>query len=118
MNVPGRLQRPCRRDPIAARVIFGHYQAAGDSFLTFLCCFAPRIAMVQTTEARRRNHVCARCRLWLDWPLVGGILFEGVMNSVPMVQLSNITPILGISVKSAIPGTHGTAGQCGCTPLW
>jgi hypothetical protein len=34
-----------------------------------------------------------------------------------MVQLSSTTPILGISVKSAIPGIHGTAGQYGCVPL-
>jgi len=33
------------------------------------------------------------------------------------VQLSNTTPILGISVKSAIPGIHGTAGQYGCMLL-
>ena len=34
-----------------------------------------------------------------------------------MIQLSNTTPILGISVKSAIPGLRGTAGQYGCMPL-
>jgi hypothetical protein len=34
-----------------------------------------------------------------------------------MMQLSNTTPILGIVVKSAIPGIHGVAGQCGCMPV-
>ena len=33
-----------------------------------------------------------------------------------MVQLSNTTPILGISARFAIPGIHGMAGQCGCMP--
>ena len=37
--------------------------------------------------------------------------------SLLVIQLSNTTPILGISVKSAIPGTHGTAGQYGCVPF-
>jgi hypothetical protein len=34
-----------------------------------------------------------------------------------VVQLSNTTPILATSVKSAIRGIHGTAGQCGCMPV-
>jgi hypothetical protein len=34
-----------------------------------------------------------------------------------MMQLSNTTPILGISVKSAIPGIHGMGGQYGCMLL-
>jgi hypothetical protein len=34
-----------------------------------------------------------------------------------VIQLSNTTPILLMSVKSAIPGTHGMAGQCGCMPV-
>ena len=50
-----------------------------------LRCFAPRVAMVQTTEARHRSHVCARGRLRLDSPLVRGVLCERVVNSVLMV---------------------------------
>src|SRR5215469_5935737 len=34
-----------------------------------------------------------------------------------LIQVSNTTPILGISVKSAIPGIRGTAGQYGYMPL-
>jgi hypothetical protein len=34
-----------------------------------------------------------------------------------MMQLSNTTPILGISGKSVIPGIHGMGGQYGCMPL-
>ena len=41
--------------------------------------------MVQTTEARHRSQLCARCRLRLDGPMVRGIFFERVMNSVVMV---------------------------------
>ena len=73
---------------------------------------------MQTTEARHGSHRCAGCRLLLDSPLVRSVLFEGIVHAVQMVQLSNTTPILGIFVKSAIPGTHGTAGQCGCMQLW
>src|SRR5262249_23547166 len=50
-------------------------------FPVLLCCFAPRVAMVQATEARHRSHVCASCRLRLDWPLVRGVFLERVMNS-------------------------------------
>ena len=71
---------------------------------------------MQTTEARHGSHHCAGCRLLLDSPW--SVLFEGVVHAIQMVQLSNTTPILGIFVKSAIPGTHGTAGQCGCMQLW
>ena len=41
--------------------------------------------MVQTTEARHRSHLCARCRLWLDGPSVRGVLFERIVNPVLMV---------------------------------
>src|SRR5215813_9492319 len=33
------------------------------------------------------------------------------MRSMPVIQLSNTTPVLGISAKSAMPGIHGMAGQ-------
>jgi flagellar basal-body rod protein FlgG len=42
---------------------------------------------------------------------------KAVQAADEMMQLSNTTPILGISVKSAIPGIHGTADQYGCMPL-
>jgi len=42
---------------------------------------------------------------------------EPLVVPLQMIQLSNTTPILGISVKSAIPGIHGTAGQYGCMLL-
>jgi hypothetical protein len=31
-----------------------------------------------------------------------------------VIRLNNTTPILPTSVKSAIRGIHGMAGQCGC----
>jgi hypothetical protein len=40
-----------------------------------------------------------------------------LMISFIVIQLSNTTPILGIAVKSAIPGIHGMAEQCGCMPV-
>jgi hypothetical protein len=42
---------------------------------------------------------------------------EALMVALSVVQLSNTTPILGISVKSAILGIHGMGGQYGCMPL-
>ena len=39
------------------------------------------------------------------------------MRTLFIVQLSNATPILPTSVKFAIRGIHGTAGQCWCMPL-
>ena len=42
---------------------------------------------------------------------------ETLVVSLEVIQVSNTTPILGISVKSAISGIHGTVGQYGCTPL-
>jgi len=51
-------------------------------------------------------------RFWADY-LVG----QALVIAFRVVQLSNTTPILGISVKSAIPGIRGTAGQYGCMPL-
>jgi hypothetical protein len=42
---------------------------------------------------------------------------DALVVSLRVVQLSNTTPILEIVVKSAIPGIHGMAGQCGCMPV-
>ena len=47
--------------------------------------------MVQATEARHRSHICASCRLRLDWPLVRGVFLERVMNSVLLVVTHIIT---------------------------
>src|SRR5215831_21158256 len=44
-------------------------------------------------------------------------IFQSLVVAFAMVQLSNTTPILPTSVKSAIRGIHGTAGQCGCMPV-
>ena len=42
---------------------------------------------------------------------------QTLMVALAVVHLSNTTPILGISVKSAIRGTHGIGGQYGFMPL-
>ena len=47
--------------------------------------------MVQATEARHRSHLCASCRLRLDWPLVRGVFLERVMNSVLLIVAHIIT---------------------------
>jgi hypothetical protein len=44
-------------------------------------------------------------------------VLQSLVISLVMVQLSNTTPILLTSVKSAIRGIHGTAGQYGCMPV-
>ena len=41
---------------------------------------------------------------------------QTLVVSLAMIQLSNTTPILGMSVKSGIRGIHGTAGQYGYMP--
>ena len=61
----------------------------------------------------------------LDQPTGVGVILvrqdqsisETLVISLAVVQLSNTAPILGIFVKSAIPGIHGMGGQCGCMPL-
>src|SRR5215831_2599425 len=60
-------------------------------FSELLCCFPPRVAMVQTTKAWHRSHDCARCRLWLDGATVRGVFFERIVNPVPMVVAHVIT---------------------------
>lgn len=42
---------------------------------------------------------------------------QALMVSFLEIQLSNTTPILEISVKSAIPGIRGKAAKCGCMPV-
>ena len=83
-----------------------------------LCRLSPRVAMVEAAQARQRNQTGIRRWPWLDRASIGRVFVQRVVNAILLVQLSNRTPILGISVKSAIPGTHGTAGQYGCMPLW
>ena len=51
------------------------------------------------------------------WIRTDQFVVEALMVASAVVQLGNTTPILGISVKSAIPGIHGTADQYGCMPL-
>jgi hypothetical protein len=85
---------------------------------TLSCCFFPAVPMMQSAQTRQRDYGCSRRWLLVDRSLIGCVFAEAIVNSIFVMQLSNRTPILGISVKSAIPGTHGTAGQCGCMPLW
>ena len=73
--------------------------------------------MMETAQTRAGYHRRLGRRLPLDEPPIRRVLLEGIVNPVLVVQLSNTTPIVGISVKSAIPGIHGTAGQYGCMPL-
>ena len=47
-----------------------------------LCCVTPSVAMVQATEPRHRNHARRGRRSLLDWPLVGSVLVQRVMNSI------------------------------------
>lgn len=56
-----------------------------------LGCFAPRVVMVKTTETWHRSHVCARCGLRLDCPVVGGVFVEGIVNPILMVVAHVIT---------------------------
>ena len=88
---PGRLQRFRRGVSYPACGILGIYHLTGNSFSELLCCFAPRVAMVQTTKAWHRSHDCARCRLWLDGATVRGVFFERIVNPVPMVVAHVIT---------------------------
>jgi hypothetical protein len=73
--------------------------------------------MLQTADAVERDHIAAAIGHVFDGAALRCDLFQRVMQTVLVVQFSNTTPMLGISVKSAIRGTHGTAGQCGCMPL-
>ena len=57
-------------------------------------------------------YVLETARFWKDEPVA-----KTLMVAFMMIQLSNTTPILGIAVKSAIPGTHGMAEQCGFMPV-
>ena len=61
------------------------------------------------------DGAAARCKAWVG---CNQPVSESLVVPFSMVQLSNTTPMLGIFVKSAIPGTHGTAGKCGCMPVW
>ena len=83
-----------------------------------LCRLSPRGAMVEAAQARQGNQTVIRRWSGLDRAPIGRVFAQRVMNAVLLVQLSNTTPILGISVKSATRITHGTDGQCGCMPLW
>ena len=51
-------------------------------------------------------------RLLNDQPVA-----QTLVVALSQIQLSNTTPILGIAVKSAIPGIHGMAEQCCCMPV-
>ena len=50
-----------------------------------LCCFAPSVAMVQATEPWHRYHARPGRRPLLDWPLVGSVLVQRVVNSIFMI---------------------------------
>src|SRR5262249_61044366 len=73
--------------------------------------------MVQPTQAGHGIDGCVLCWLLLHRPSIRRVLSQGIVNTFLMVQLSNTTPILGIFVKTAIPDTHGKAGQRGCMQL-
>src|SRR5215831_3293520 len=47
-----------------------------------LCCFVPRVAMVQSAQSRKRNQPCVPGRLRLDWPLVRSVLRERIVNAI------------------------------------
>ena len=45
------------------------------------------------------------------------LIAEALMIAFGQIELSNTTPILGMSAKSAIRGIRGMAGKCGCMPV-
>ena len=47
--------------------------------------------MVQSAEARNRNHGRGSGRFWLDWSLLRRILLQGIVNAVPLV-IAHIIP--------------------------
>ena len=49
------------------------------------CRLAPRVAMVQTTQARMRNHRRLGCRLLFDRAAIRRILFQGIVNPVVVI---------------------------------
>ena len=49
---------------------------------TFLCRFLPMVAVMQTTEARVRDHRCLRRRLRFDWPTVRCVFAQAVVNTI------------------------------------
>src|SRR5262249_15006420 len=53
--------------------------------------FAPRVAMVQATEARQGDHVGGGGRLRFDCSLVRSVFFERVVNSIFLVIVHVVT---------------------------
>ena len=75
----------------------------------------PTVISKQATKAFSTADVPAsRKRRWGGEEQ--GVAFA-LMVAFRMEQLSNTTPISGISVKSVIPGIHGMGGQYGCMSL-
>jgi hypothetical protein len=74
------------------------------------------VVVVQRPAKARTPPNCAyvleTARFWKDEPVA-----QTLVVALSQIQLSNTTPILGIAVKSAIPGTHGMAEQCGFMPV-
>ena len=73
--------------------------------------------MMKPAQPRQRSHYGVFCWLLFDDAMIRRVLRQRIVNSVFVVQLSNTTPILETSVKSAIRGIPGTAGPCVCMPV-
>jgi hypothetical protein len=66
----------------------------------------------QTLTASDGSAILENLMLRHDQPIT-----KALMIAFGEIQLSNTTPILESPAESAIPGTHGTAGMCGCMPV-
>ena len=50
-----------------------------------LCRAAPRVAIVEPTQAGERNQCCVGGRLWLDWPPMRRILAQRIVTKTSAV---------------------------------
>jgi len=78
---------------------------------TFLCRFLPMVAVMQTTEARVRDHRCLRRRLRFDCPTLRCVFAQAVVNTIFVIQVSNRTPILGNYETFVIHGIPGATAR-------
>ncbi|MGI9071203.1 MAG: hypothetical protein ACR2JB_07765 [Bryobacteraceae bacterium] len=51
------------------------------------------------------------------WTFINEAVTETLVIALAVIQLSNTTPILGIALKSAIPGMRGMVEQCCWMPV-
>jgi len=78
--------------------------------------FTPRVAIMQTTEARHGSHHCAGCRLLLDSPW--SVLFEGVVQSLFSCAKRRIRTRISSVILGRPPRGRDSQRQYRRKPAW